>query len=78
MGQIIGQIVDASPPSGSHALPLNRLADYLASVGLELDRSHEVQRFAGGLANLNFLIHVDGKPMVLAAPPRRRIAQRRA
>jgi aminoglycoside phosphotransferase (APT) family kinase protein len=48
---------------------VSRLADYLASVGLELDRSREIQRFAGGLANLNFLVHVDGNPLVLRRPP---------
>jgi aminoglycoside phosphotransferase (APT) family kinase protein len=45
------------------------VARYLASVGLELDRSREIRQFAGGLANLNFLIHVDGKPTVLRRPP---------
>jgi aminoglycoside phosphotransferase (APT) family kinase protein len=56
-------------PVGHHALPIERVAAYLASVGLQLDRSREVRQFAGGLANLNFLIHVDGKPMVLRRPP---------
>jgi aminoglycoside phosphotransferase (APT) family kinase protein len=57
------------PPSGSAALPVDRVAAYLASVGLEMDRSREIRQFAGGLANLNFLIHVDGKPVVLRRPP---------
>src|SRR5882757_9806824 len=57
------------PSSGSGALPVDRVAVYLASVGLELDRSREIRQFAGGLANLNFLVHVDGKPMVLRRPP---------
>ena len=27
------------------------------------------RQFAGGLANLNYLIHLDGKPAVLRRPP---------
>ena len=37
--------------------------------GLRLDRDPPPRQFAGGLANLNYLIHLDGKPAVLRRPP---------
>ncbi len=42
---------------------------YLAGHGLTLDRDPAPRQFAGGLANLNYLIHLDGKPAVLRRPP---------
>jgi aminoglycoside phosphotransferase (APT) family kinase protein len=42
---------------------------YLAEHGLGLDADRPPQQFAGGLANLNYLIHLDGKPAVLRRPP---------
>ena len=42
---------------------------YLAGHGLTLDRDPPPRQFAGGLANLNYLIHLDGKPAVLRRPP---------
>ena len=56
-------------PSQTQGLPIDRVASYLASVGLSFDQTKGVRQFAGGLANLNFLIHVDGKPAVLRRPP---------
>ena len=57
------------PPSQTHGLPISTVAAYLASAGLSFDQTKGVRQFAGGLANLNFLIHVDGKPAVLRRPP---------
>ncbi len=37
--------------------------------GLTLDSDPPPRQFAGGLANLNYLIHLDGKPAVLRRPP---------
>ncbi len=42
---------------------------YLAGHGLRLDADPPPRQFAGGLANLNYLIHIDGKPAVLRRPP---------
>jgi aminoglycoside phosphotransferase (APT) family kinase protein len=42
---------------------------YLAGHGLRLDSDPPPRQFAGGLANLNYLIHLDGKPAVLRRPP---------
>ena len=36
---------------------------------LRLDADPPPRQFAGGLANLNYLIHLDGKPAVLRRPP---------
>ena len=46
------------------------LAKYLAGVGMELDLDTPPQQFAGGFANLNYLIRVDGRPAVLRRPPK--------
>src|SRR4051794_5949164 len=42
---------------------------YLAAHGHRLDADPPPRQFAGGLANLNYLIHLDGKPAVLRRPP---------
>lgn len=54
-----------------HGVPLDwdAVRAYLASHGLRLDRDPEPRQFAGGLANLNYLIHLDGRPAVLRRPP---------
>jgi len=47
-----------------------RLAAYLSGHGLVLDLTDRPPRqFAAGFGNLNFLIHVDGTPMVMRRPP---------
>lgn len=56
-------------PTQLVGLPIDTVATYLTSVGLWFDQTKGVRQFAGGLANLNFLIHVDGKPAVLRRPP---------
>src|SRR5206468_2386635 len=57
--------------AAGQSVPLDwdALATHLAAHGLRLDRDPPPRQFAGGLANLNFLIHVDGKPAVLRRPP---------
>ncbi len=42
---------------------------HLAANGLSLDADPPPGQFRGGLANLNYLIHVDGRPVVLRRPP---------
>jgi aminoglycoside phosphotransferase (APT) family kinase protein len=42
---------------------------YLKNQGMTLDREVEVRQFASGVANLNYLISVDGKPAVFRRPP---------
>ena len=42
---------------------------YLARHGMRLDVSPPPRQFAGGLANRNYLIHVDGGAVVLRRPP---------
>ena len=47
----------------------NRLADYLRTQGMTFDPAQPVRQFAGGLANRNYLITVDGRKAVLRRPP---------
>ncbi len=53
----------------SVALDWAAVGAYLAGQGLRLDSDPAPRQFAGGLANLNYLIHLDGKPAVLRRPP---------
>ena len=57
--------------SAADSVPLdwNAVRTYLAGHGLRLDSDPPPRQFAGGLANLNYLIHLDGKPAVLRRPP---------
>jgi aminoglycoside phosphotransferase (APT) family kinase protein len=57
--------------TAGESVPLDwgAVGTYLARHGLTLDRDPPPRQFAGGLANLNYLIHVDGKPAVLRRPP---------
>ncbi len=50
-------------------LDLAAVATYLEHQGLELDRASGVVRLSGGLSNLNYLITVDGRKVVLRRPP---------
>lgn len=45
------------------------VATWLALQGRRLDLTVEPRQFAGGLANLNYLISVDGTPTVFRRPP---------
>ncbi len=53
----------------SVALDWSAVRAHLAKHGLHLDTDPPPRQFAGGLANLNYLIHLDGKPAVLRRPP---------
>ena len=46
-----------------------RLSEWLALRGKTLDLSVPPRQFAGGLANLNYLLSVDGGLCVLRRPP---------
>jgi aminoglycoside phosphotransferase (APT) family kinase protein len=61
---------DVRSPEQSVLLDWDAVRAYLANHGLRLDRDPSPRQFAGGLANLNFLLHLDGKPAVLRRPPR--------
>ncbi len=57
--------------TAGESVPLDwgAVSTYLSRHGLTLDQDPPPRQFAGGLANLNYLIHVDGKPAVLRRPP---------
>ena len=56
-------------PEQSVPLDWDAVRAHLAVHGLRLDRDPPPRQFAGGLANLNFFIHLDGRPAVLRRPP---------
>jgi aminoglycoside phosphotransferase (APT) family kinase protein len=47
----------------------DRLAGYLTAHGMSVDLGKPIRQFAGGLANRNYLLIVDGGPAVLRRPP---------
>ena len=47
----------------------SRVAIYLAAHGMAWTPDPPPRRFPGGLANINTLVHVDGRPLVLRRPP---------
>ncbi len=57
--------------SAGESVPLDWAAvrAHLAANGLRLDEDPPPRQFAGGLANLNYLIHLGGRPAVLRRPP---------
>jgi aminoglycoside phosphotransferase (APT) family kinase protein len=46
-----------------------RLRDYLAARGMRLQTDPAPRQFAGGFANLNYLVVLDGREAVLRRPP---------
>jgi len=56
-------------PEDSVKLDWPAVRAYLAGHGMRLDDDPPPRQFAGGLANLNYLIGLDGKPAVLRRPP---------
>ena len=60
---------DLRPPEDSVKLDWEAVRAHLAAHGMRLEREPPPRQFAGGLANLNYLIRVDGKPYVLRRPP---------
>ena len=57
------------PASDTHAINADRLRAYLATVGMGLDLDQGIRQFATGLANINYRLEVDGRPVVLRRPP---------
>jgi aminoglycoside phosphotransferase (APT) family kinase protein len=57
--------------SAAESVPLDwgAVGAHLAAHGHQLDADPPPRQFAGGLANLNYLIHLDGRPAVLRRPP---------
>jgi aminoglycoside phosphotransferase (APT) family kinase protein len=47
----------------------DRLATHLAASGLAYNPTMPIRQFAGGFANRNYLIEVNGHPVVLRRPP---------
>ena len=64
-----GASVEFIPAGDSGRSDWVRLAGYLSGCGMSLDLSQPIRRFAGGLANRNYLVAVDGQPTVLRRPP---------
>lgn len=62
---------EAGLRSVAESVPLDwdAVGAYLAAHGHRLDAEPAPRQFAGGLANLNYLIHMDGQPAVLRRPP---------
>lgn len=58
-----------APPETTVSLDRGRLAAYLAGQGLHYDPDEPLRQFAGGLANRNYLVTIDGGPAVLRRPP---------
>jgi aminoglycoside phosphotransferase (APT) family kinase protein len=56
-------------PSITAPQPWDRLADFLRLHGMALEAEPAPRQFSGGLGNLNYLVHVDGRPLVLRRPP---------
>lgn len=65
--------IDTSPElrAAGEAVPQDwaSLVAYLAAEGLALSLDDPPRQFAGGLANLNYLLMIDGKEAVLRRPP---------
>ena len=60
---------DLRSPEESVALDWAAVRAHLAGHGMRLNIDPPPRQFAGGLANLNYLVHLDGRPHVLRRPP---------
>lgn len=56
-------------PAIAAAQAWDKLAAYLAGKSMAFAPNPPPQQFSGGFGNLNFLLEVDGKPVVLRRPP---------
>jgi aminoglycoside phosphotransferase (APT) family kinase protein len=63
------------PPGQTVPQQWDRLADWLARRGRELSLDVAPRQFSGGLANLNYLVSVDGTSAVLRRPPEGPVAE---
>jgi len=61
--------LDLRPVDQSVPLDWRRAQSWLAAQGMGLQLDPAPRQFGGGLANLNYLIHLDGKLAVLRRPP---------
>jgi aminoglycoside phosphotransferase (APT) family kinase protein len=57
--------------AAAESVPLDgeRLAAYLAGIGLPLDASDPIKQFGTGLANINYRLTAGGRRLVLRRPP---------
>ena len=57
--------------SSGETVPVDwaRLAHYLHAQGFAFDPGQSIRQFAGGFANRNYMIIVDGRAVVLRRPP---------
>lgn len=62
------------PTAQQVSQPWDQLASWLSAAGHQVD-DLGARQFAGGVANLNFLIRVDGKEVVLRRPPSGELAE---
>lgn len=69
MGGRLSEDANLRPTSEGVKLDWDAIAVHLGHHGLTLNRDNAPRQFAGGLANLNYLIHIDDKPYVLRRPP---------
>jgi aminoglycoside phosphotransferase (APT) family kinase protein len=65
----VPQPADVRSAERSVPLAWDVLRAYLAGRGFRLDSDPPPRQFTGGLANLNYLVHLDGRPAVLRRPP---------
>ena len=56
-------------PEASQPQDWDNLAAHLKGQGFSFEPSPIPRQFAGGFGNLNYLLNVDGKPVVLRRPP---------
>jgi aminoglycoside phosphotransferase (APT) family kinase protein len=57
--------------SSAETVPVDwsRLAHYLRTQGFAFDPDQSIRQFAGGFANRNYMVIVDGRTAVLRRPP---------
>jgi aminoglycoside phosphotransferase (APT) family kinase protein len=57
--------------AGETVVPFDRsaVAAYLRTQGFDFDAGEPIRQFAGGLANRNYWVRINGKPAVLRRPP---------
>lgn len=69
MGELQGEASSLAAGRDPQALDIQAVAAQLAKHGLQMDLSQGAHRLSGGLSNLNYLVHVDGRKAVLRRPP---------
>jgi len=65
----VASMTDFRPAEQMITQDWGRLAGWLAEQGMKLDAQPTPRQFSGGLANLNYLVSVDGREVVLRRPP---------